>query len=121
MLRGEGNEELGARAGRTADLQVRRARTGERAASEQRAAQVGAAAARARDDATGRALERPESAAEDACLVHQLERPAASRNVELVARLAAERPAPVGADLRRNLEIAQESECAARDGGAGEV
>ena len=100
---------------------MRRARAAERAAAEQRAAQVGAAAARASDDAFWRPLDRDEPLVEHSRLVHHLQGPLLPLDVELVAGRLLERVPAIGADLGLDAELPQEPECAPRDGRAREV
>src|SRR5262249_47817271 len=73
-----------------ADVGVGGGGPGEGAGAEQRAADVGAAAARPRDDAARGPLEGGEPRRDDARLVQGLERAGVALDVELVARLAAE-------------------------------
>jgi hypothetical protein len=75
---------------RTADLQVRRTRAAERAATEQRPAEVRRTAARARDDPPWRALERRQARAEHAGFVEHLQRALVSGNVQLIPRASIE-------------------------------
>src|SRR4051812_5672842 len=100
---------------------MRRARSAQGAAAEQRSAEIRAAAARLRDDAAGRIRERRDAHAQHSCLVQNLERALVSRDMKLVPPAAPEGAAPVGAGLRRNAEPAQEAERAARDGGFRQV
>ena len=100
--------EGGAGMRRRADLEVRRARARERAAAEEGAAQVGAAAARRARRRARRALERrvvgvrarPPRRGRRGCA-------SVAFDVQLVAGLALERVAPVGADLRGDAQLAR--------------
>ena len=104
-----------------AHLEVRVARAGERAGAEQRAAQVGAAAARAADDALRRLLERRARRGEHTRLAQHVERALVDVDVQLVARRLVERAARVRADLRAHAEVAQQREGAPGGGRAREV
>ena len=84
--------------------------------AQQRAAQVGAPAARPRDDTLGRPLERRQSRAQHPGLVEHLERPALTLDVELVARPALEGAAPVAPDLALDAEASKQRERPTRNG-----
>ena len=98
-----------------------RARARERAAAEQRPAQVRRAAARAGHDPLRRPLERRETVADHARLAQHLQRAVVAGDMELVARLPPEGVALIGADLGRDAQLAQETESAPRRSGAREV
>src|SRR5437660_4458565 len=89
---------------------MRRRRRAHRPPGEERAAQVGRAAARPRDQAARRPVERREFAGQDACLPQHLERPRPSRDVDLATRSLLEATATVGSDLGLDAEGAQEAE-----------
>ena len=116
--RGDAPQELGAVGRRRPQLEVRRARARQRAAAEQRAAQVGGAAARPRDDAPRRPLERRAAGVEHAGLAQHLERPRVAADVQLVARRAVEGAAAVRADLglRRRARAAARTPAGPRPG-----
>ena len=77
--RGDASQERRSGRRRRPHLEVRRPRAGERAAAEERAAQVGATAARAGHDASRRAVERQVVVAEHARLGEHAERASPSR------------------------------------------
>ena len=97
-----------------AQLELGGPRPGERAAAEQGAAQVGAAAARAADDALRRALEGRPPRRQHARLAEHLRGRRVDLHVQLVARRPVERAPAIGADLRADAEVAQERERAPR-------
>ena len=94
---------------------MRPPRPGERAAAEQSASEVGAAATGTADDALRRPLDRGVTGIEDSCLDKHCERRLVAGDVELVAGCAVEGAAAVGADLGVDPEFAQEREPAAGD------
>ena len=98
-----------------------RARARERAAAEQRPAQVRRAAARASHDPLRWPLERRETVADHARLAQHAQRPVVARDMELVPRLPPERMSLIGADLGGEAELAQETEGAPGRSGAREV
>ena len=100
---------------------MRRARPRERAATEQRAAQIRPAAAGATDDALRRPLHRRVPGVEDARLDEHAESGFVPGDVELVASGAVERAATVGADLRVDPELAQQREGTPCDAGGREI
>ena len=102
-------------------LEMRVARAGQRAAAEQRAAEVGTAAARPADHALRRLLERRARSREHAGLPEHRQRVRVDLDVELVARRLVERAAAVSADLGAHTEVAQERERASRGRGARQV
>ena len=109
-------EELGALARRRPDLEMRRAGPRERAGAEERAAQVGAAAARRATRRARRPLERRERRGQSTPASFSVsQRARVAGDVHLVAGRPLERVLPVGADLRVDAELAQEAEGAARD------
>ena len=66
-------------------------------------------------------VERCEPLRQDSRLVQHLERVIVTGDVELVARRALERVLPVGADLGRDAEVAEQAERAAGNCGARHV
>lgn len=118
---GDPCDELGALDPGGADLQVRRARTAERPATEQRPAEVRPAAACTRDDATRRSLERCQPRAEHSCFMQHLQGMVVPRDVKLVPRAPVEGVARVGPDLRGNAKRTQQAERAPGDGWIGNV
>ncbi len=102
------------RLGRT-DLQMGRARAGQRAAAEQRPAQVSAAAARARDDSPRWMGKRRQSRTEDTGLVKNLQRVFVPGDVQLVTGTAFEGAAGVRSDLAADAERPEQAERSARD------
>src|SRR5262249_28616419 len=102
-------------------LEVRRARPRQRAAAEERPAQIRGTAAGAADDALRRALERRAAPREDARFLEDLARAAGDGGLQLGARGSVERVLRVGADLRVDAELAQQREGAARGMAAAEV
>ena len=66
-------------------------------------------------------LERRQPLRQDSGLVEDLERVILTRHVQLVPRRAVERAALIGADLRRDAEVAQQREGTARDARACDV
>ena len=95
---------------------MRRARAADRSAAEQRAAQVGAPAARPPDDPARRPLERRAAGVEDARLVEDAQRVRSALDVQLVARRSGERALPVRAELGADADVAQQPERAPGDG-----
>ena len=89
--------------------------------TEQGAAEVGAPAARPRDDTLRRPVERRQPRAQHPGLVEHLERAALTLDVELVARPALEGAAPVAADLTPDAEAAKQRERPTRNRRAGHV
>lgn len=117
----ETGEEVGPFRLGAPDFEVRRPRPAEGAATEERPANVRAAAARARDDPSRRRCQRRQPCAEDPRLVEHLERTLVAGDMELVPRRAVERAALVRANLRRDTERAEQTECTTRDRGLGDV
>ena len=121
VLLGDAREEpCGVRGGR-AQLEVRGALHREGAAAEERAAEVGRAAAGAGDDTARRALEGRMPAIEDACGDERSKGIGGAVDVELVAGRAVEGAPPVGPDLRADLLVAEQPEGAAGGGSAPQV
>ena len=73
--------------------------------AEECAAQVCGAAAAARDDSTGRPLERRVTSIDDTRRSQHAQRLVVSGDVELVARRGVERPAAVRSDLRADATV----------------
>ena len=96
---------------------MRRTRAADRSAAEQRAAEVGAPAARAADDPARRTLQRRAADVEHSRLVQDPQRVRSSLDVQLVARRPLERALLVRADLGADADVAQQPERASRDGG----
>src|SRR5581483_78168 len=119
---GDLGDELGAFARRRAQLQMRVAWTGEAAAAQQRPAQVGAAAARAPDDAFRRPLERRARCGAHADVAQEGERAARGGRVGEIEvdseRAAAEMPGARRVEERRELG---EPAAAARGRDRGEL
>jgi len=110
----DAGQKVGALGPRAADLEVWGTGAAERAATEQRSAQVRGTAARARDDPPRWTLERRQPRGEHSCFVEHLQRPFISGDVELVPRAAVECLPRVCPDLGRDPESAQEAEGSAR-------
>ena len=102
-------------------LEVRRAAERERSRAEERAAQVGGAAAAARHDPPRRPLERAVPPVDHAGRRQDSQGVGVAVDVELVARRGVERAAPVGADLRADPAVAEEGERSAGGRPAAEV
>jgi hypothetical protein len=119
--RGQADEQFGSFDRGAADLEVGRAGTADRPGAEQRAADVGRAAALASDDALRRALERRARARNDSRLGEDLSRGRRPGDVELVARRLREGPLPVRADLGVDAQLSQQPEGSPRNGWAGNV
>ena len=118
---GDVGEEL--RAGETGgtDLEVRRARAAHRSAAEQRAAKVGAPAARSPHHPARRPLERRVVRVENARFVQNAQRFLPSLHVQLVASRAVERALAVRPWLRVDADVAQQAKRASRHGGLTDV
>jgi hypothetical protein len=116
LFSGDAREELGAAGACAADLEMRCARSAQRASPEEGAPHIGGAAAGSGDDSSRRMFERREAGTDDSGLVQNLQGPVVSGNVQLVARSPVESSSPVGADLGGDAERAQEAEGAPRDG-----
>jgi hypothetical protein len=108
-------EQLGAGARRTSNLEVGTSRPGHGTRAEEGAAEIGATAAGAADDALRGRLERRVADRDDAGIVQDPERSLAPVNVDLVARRLLEGPPAIRANLRFDAERPQEPESAARD------
>ena len=115
-----GEESRSVEAGR-AELEMRRPRARERAGAEERASQIGAAAARAADHSLGRTAERCAASGEDAGLPEHRRRGRIDLELELITGRAVERVPGVGADLGTDAEVSQQAERTPRDRGAREV
>jgi hypothetical protein len=102
----DSREKVGALGPRAADLEVRGTGAAERAATEQRSAQVCGTAARARDDPSRWALERRQPGCEHSGFVEHLQRAFVSGDVELIPRAALEGLPRVSPDLGRDPERA---------------
>src|SRR4029077_9117846 len=112
-------EKRGAVGPGTSDFEVGRAGTADGAAAEERPADVGRTAARARDHPPGWMLERCEPGAEDPGLVQDLQRVLVAGDVKLVTRPSLERAAAVRPDLGGHPEPTKQAEGAASDGRVG--
>ena len=100
---------------RDAPFQMRRAaRPRQRPAGDERAAQVRATAAAARDDPRRHALDGSQAGAQDAGLVHRLQRARVVADDDQEARRALETVLAVGADLAGGAARAQELHGSAR-------
>ena len=106
---------------RCPDLEVRRSRPAQRSRAEERAAQVGRPAARARDDTPRRTVEWKPVASHHSCLRQHGDRVLRAVDDELRARSALERVGTVGPDLRVDAEPAQDRERAPSDRRLGQV
>src|SRR5918995_1549426 len=119
--RRKGREELRALERGRPDLEMRGPRPAERAAAEQRSAQVRTAAARSADDPFRRPFGGARACPQDSRFGEHVEGNGVSLDVHLVPRRAVERTPPVGPDLGADAERAEEAECTARYAGAREV
>ncbi len=117
----DGGEEARALDLGSPDLEMRIARAAERAGAEQRAAEVGAPAAAAREHALWRMVERAVRGVEHSGAVQRLECARRPFDVELIAGRVVERAPLVRADLRVDAERAQEAERAPSNRGAREI
>ena len=100
---------------------MRVARAGQRTAAEQRASDVGTAAARPADHSLRRMLERRARSREDAGLPEHRQCVSIDVDVKLVARRPVERAAAIRADLGAHIEVAEERKRAPRGRGARQI
>jgi hypothetical protein len=121
FLRGDARDERRAFRARTPNLEVRRTRSAQRSAAEQRAANVGGAAARAGDDTPRRVFEGSEPRGDHAGLVQHLNGAFVSLDVQLISRAAVERPPAIRSDLRGYAEAPQQTEGSTSHRGIGDV
>ena len=106
--------------GRGADLQVRRARSTQRAGAEERTARVRRPATGLCDDTTRWTVERNAGSIDHACFGEHGHRVLTTGNQELVARRF-ERALSIGPDLRVDPKVSQRTEGRPGDRGLSEI
>jgi hypothetical protein len=97
------------------NLQMGRTWAAQRSTAEERSPDIRSTAARARDDAPRRMVERAQARAEHSGLVQYLKRAFVPFDMQLVTRPPVEGTAAVRPDLRGDAEAAEQAERAARD------